>query len=112
MNMRPLIMARLLLRFVGHCVLSGVSTARVILQRGRSPAGLVRLRFAPMSETGAAVFGAMVTLTPGSSVIDIDMHQREMLLHLLDTSNAEAAVAAIRRDFERDITALFPEVRT
>lgn len=112
MSLSPLIAARLLLRFIGHCVLSGVSTARIILQRGRSSAGLVRLRFAPMSETGAAVFGAMVTLTPGSSVIDIDMHHREMLLHLLDTSNAEAAVATIRRDFERDIAALFPEVRS
>jgi multisubunit Na+/H+ antiporter MnhE subunit len=111
MSLRPLIVARLLLRFVGHCVLSGVSTARIILQRGRTTAGLVRMPYAPMSETGAAVLGAMVTLTPGSSVIDIDVDRREMLLHLLDTATAEATVAAIRRGFERDIGALFPEVR-
>ncbi len=105
----PLIASRLLCRFVAHCVLSGLSTARIILLRRRETSGLVRMRFAPMSETGAAVLGAMVTLTPGSSVIDIDMRKREMLLHLLDTRGAEATVAAIRRDFERDVRALFPE---
>ncbi len=111
MRLRPLLATRLLLRFVGHCVLSGLSTARIILQRGRSPGGLVRMRFVPMSETGAAVLGAMVTLTPGSSVIDIDLDQREILLHLLDVSTAAATVTAIRRDFERDISALFPEAQ-
>lgn len=111
MRLRPVAAVRLLLRFIGHCVLSGISTARIILQRGRTSAGLVRMPYAPMSETGAAVLGAMVTLTPGSSVIDIDVERREMLLHLLDVTAAEAMVAAIRRDFERDIRVLFPEVR-
>lgn len=108
MRMRPLVLARLLARFVTHSVTAGITTTRLILRRRPPPAGLVRVRFAPMSETGAAVLGAMVTLTPGSSVIDIDMARREMLLHLLDTRQAEATVAAIRRDFERDVAALFP----
>ena len=105
---RWLALLRLLLRFLAHCVLSGCSTARIILQRQPPAAGLRRLRFAPMSETGAAVLGAMVTLTPGSSVIDIDLEQREMLLHLLDVTTAESSFIAIRRDFERDIVLLFP----
>jgi multisubunit Na+/H+ antiporter MnhE subunit len=108
MRLRPLILARLLLRFLGHSVLAGVSTARIILRRTPPPAGLVRLPYAPMSETGAAVLGAMVTLTPGSSVIDIDSERRELLVHLLDMRTAAAAAAAIRRDFERDIATLFP----
>jgi multicomponent K+:H+ antiporter subunit E/multicomponent Na+:H+ antiporter subunit E len=112
MNLHPLVAARLLLRFLVQCVLSGVSTGRIILQRGRSSAGLVRMPYAPMSETGAAVLGAMVTLTPGSSVIDIDIDRREMLLHLLDVEGAESTIAAIRGDFERDLCVLFPEVQT
>jgi multisubunit Na+/H+ antiporter MnhE subunit len=108
MRLRPLILARLLARFLGHSALAGVTTARIILRRRQPPAGLVRLRYAPMSETGAAVLGAMVTLTPGSSVIDIDSARRELLVHLLDVRTAAAAAAAIRRDFERDIAALFP----
>lgn len=108
MTLRPLLCGRLLLRFAGHCVLSGVATARIILQRRPPPPGLVRMGFAPMSATGAAVLGAMVTLTPGSTVIDIDPERREMLLHLLDTRLSAATLAAIRNDFERDISALFP----
>ncbi len=109
MKWRPLIMARLLLRFSWHCVLSGITTARIILQRTLPPAGLVRLRFAPMTPTGAAVLGAMVTLTPGSSAIDIDLERGEILLHLLDIRTADAALATIRKDFEEDIRALFPQ---
>lgn len=109
MRFRPLIIGRLFLRFFGHCLLSGVSTAGIILQRTAPPAGLVRFRFAPMSVTGAAVLGALVTLTPGSSAIDIDMERREILLHLLDSRLSTASIAAIRRDFEHDISLLFPE---
>jgi multicomponent K+:H+ antiporter subunit E/multicomponent Na+:H+ antiporter subunit E len=104
-----LIICRLFLRFFGHCVLSGVSTAGIILKRTAPPAGFVRFHFVPMSMTGAAVLGAMVTLTPGSSAIDIDMERREILLHLLDTRLTKASVEAIRRDFEHDISLLFPE---
>jgi len=42
-------------------------------------------------------------------VIDIDMAHSEMLLHLLDTRVVEDTLAAIRRDFERDVVALFPK---
>lgn len=61
-----------------------------------------------MSPTGAAVLGALVTLTPGTTVIDIDLQQRKMLLHLLDTRDLETAITTIRRDFEADIGTLFP----
>lgn len=109
MRLRPILCARLLLRFAGHCVLAGIATARLILRRSPPPAGLVRMPFAPMSPAGAAILGAMVTLSPGTTVIDIDLARREMLLHLLDTRDVAAALAAVRRDFEGDIVALFPE---
>lgn len=108
MRLRPLSLAALLFGFVAHAVLAGVSTMRIIVQRRRPAAGFVRLRIVPMSAAGAAVLGAMVSLTPGSSVVDIDMERREMLVHLLDVAGADAAVAAIRRDFERRIARLFP----
>jgi multisubunit Na+/H+ antiporter MnhE subunit len=112
MTLRPVRASRLLLRFALHCVLAGVATARIILRRTPPPAGLVRLPFAPMSATGAAVLGALVTLTPGSTTIDIDLERRELLLHLLDVRAAEATLAVIRDDFEGDVGALFPEEPT
>ena len=99
----------LLLRFLWQVLVSGVSTARIVLRRGRPPAGLIRMGFAPMSETGAALLGCLVTLTPGTTVIDIDMARREMLLHLLDLSRAEATVASIREEFESYVTLLCNE---
>ena len=108
MKARPLVAIRLLLRFASHCVLSGIAIARIILRFAPSSAGLAQMEFAPMSSTGAAILGALVTLTPGATVIDIDLPRRQMLLHLLDTHDLEATIAAIRRDFEADVSALFP----
>jgi len=56
-----------------------------------------------MSETDAAILGAMITLTPGSTVVDIDVQKHKLLLHLLDAGSADAAIASIRHDFDRDI---------
>lgn len=101
-------LVRLALRFIAHCILSGMATARIIVRRRPARSGLVQLRIAPMSETGAAVLAALVTLTPGSSAIDIDPEGHEMLLHLLDLDTADSTIAAIRHDFESDVAALFP----
>jgi multisubunit Na+/H+ antiporter MnhE subunit len=53
----------------------------------------------------------MISLTPGTTTIDIDMERHEMLLHMLDTSGAASAVASIRHDFERYLVILFGKGR-
>ena len=103
---------QLLLRFLKAVVVSGFQTVGVILRasfgaRRRPAAAFVRVRFAPMSEGGAALLGCMVTLTPGTTTIDIDMASRELLLHVLDGSDTDAMVEGIRRDFEPGLVALF-----
>ncbi len=102
----------LLIRFVKAVLVSGLQTVAVILKTGMPggsppPAALVRVRFAPMSEPGAALLGSMVSLTPGTTTIDIDMDRRELLLHVLDATDIEGMVAGIRRDFEPGLCALF-----
>jgi multisubunit Na+/H+ antiporter MnhE subunit len=107
----------LVLRFARAVFVSGLQTVAVIVTSGRPggeppPSRLIRARFAPMTERGAALLGAMVSLTPGTTTIDIDMERRELLLHVLDASDPEAVVAAIRRDFEPGLCDLFrPESR-
>lgn len=106
----------LLLRFLRALLISGLQTVAVILRAGwpggaPPPVALLRVRFAPMSETGAALLGSMVSLTPGTTTIDIDMEHRELLLHVLDASDTEALVAGIRRDFEPGLVALFGRPR-
>lgn len=102
----------LLLRFLKAVVLSGVQTVQVILrsstgERLPPPAALLRVRFAPMNEQGAAILGCMITLTPGTTTLDIDMEKRELLLHVLDASDPDGMVAGIRTDFEPGLVALF-----
>ncbi len=102
----------LLLRFVKAVVVSGVQTVAVILRSGLGerrppPAAFLRVRFAPMTAQGAALLGCMVTLTPGTTTLDIDMDKRELLLHVLDASDTDALVQGIRRDFEPGLVALF-----
>ena len=101
----------LLLRFLLAVVVSGLQTVRVILWvsagRDRTPrVAYLRMRFAPMSEAGATILGCMISLTPGTTVIDVDMERREMLLHVLDAQDATALVAGIRRNFERYLVVL------
>ena len=57
--------------------------------------------------TARALLGSMVSLTPGTTTIDIDMERKELLLHVLDASDTDAVVAGIRRDFEPGLRALF-----
>lgn len=109
---RPIAAIALLLRFLGAVVVSGLQTVRVILwvstSRDRRPeAAYLRMGFAPMSETGAAILGSMISLTPGTTVIDVDMERREMLLHVLDARDTTSLVAGIRRNFERYLVVLF-----
>jgi multisubunit Na+/H+ antiporter MnhE subunit len=102
----------LMLRFGRAVLVSGVETIAVILKTGRPgaappPVALVRVRFAPLSERGAAVLGGMVSLTPGTTTIDIDTERCELLLHVLDASDTDALVNGIRREFEPGLRILF-----
>jgi len=49
----------------------------------------------------------LVTLTPGTTSLDIDTERHEILLHLLDSRQTKATLAAIERDFVRPLRALF-----
>lgn len=102
----------LALRFLKAVFISGFQTVIVIIE-ARGPGGVqphvatMRVGFAPMSETGAALLGAMVCLTPGTTTVEIDMERRELLLHVLDARDIDGLVRGIREDFERYIVVLF-----
>jgi multisubunit Na+/H+ antiporter MnhE subunit len=100
------------LRFLRAVVVSGLQTAMVVLRGGarheRLPrAGFVRVPIAPMSAQGTALLACLVSLTPGTSVIEVDAASRSLVLHLLDLDGADEALADIRRDFEPALLAWF-----
>jgi multisubunit Na+/H+ antiporter MnhE subunit len=101
-------------RFGLAIVTSGMQTIVAIVRQGLDMGTppmptFVRIGFAPMSARGAALLGCMISLTPGTTVIDIDMQRRQMVLHMLDPSQAATAVAAIRHQFEPPLLAWFGE---
>ena len=53
------------------------------------------------------ILAALVTLTPGTSTVDIDPVRRELLLHVLDSEDIETTLSAIRRDFLLPLRSLF-----
>jgi multisubunit Na+/H+ antiporter MnhE subunit len=104
----------LLLRFLWAVAVSGIQTVRIILSSSLSledppPASFVRVRFAPMDARGAAVLGCMITLTPGTTVIDIDMDEREMVVHMLNARESESLVRSIQLSFEPGLLVWFGE---
>jgi multisubunit Na+/H+ antiporter MnhE subunit len=101
--------ATLLVRFAWQVLVAGATTAWIIARPGlRTSPGLVRMRFSDLSPTGAAFLASLVTLTPGTTAVDIDMDEHRLLLHLLDSRNPERTVARIRGEFECYLAVLFP----
>jgi len=95
--------------FLYEVVHSGLTTAWLIAGPGPVPTpGLVRVGFTDLDARGAAVLGALITLTPGTTAIDIDLDRGELLLHLLDASDPHSVAASIHRRFERPLRHLFP----
>jgi multisubunit Na+/H+ antiporter MnhE subunit len=104
---------RLLLRFLLQVVTSGLTTAWSIVRPGRrlSP-GLIRMRYDNLSEFGVTVMGCMITLTPGTTTIDIDTERQELLLHLLDASHPVRTIKKIRNQFEAPLQRMYPDRRS
>lgn len=100
-------MLRLLANFVKELVLSGWTTARVILTpRGQVQPGFARLDYGDLGPVAASLLGMLATLTPGTTSLEIDTERHEIRLHLLDASQTEATLAAIQHDFVRPLQIL------
>lgn len=97
--MRVVLFVSLAFNLFWGAIASGWATAWVILIRPhRIRSGLVRMDYGPLGDTGAAFLAALITLTPGTTAVEIDTDRHELLLHLLDLDQAEATLAQIRCD--------------
>jgi multicomponent K+:H+ antiporter subunit E/multicomponent Na+:H+ antiporter subunit E len=98
----------LILNLFRDLISSGWATARLILRPGEPPrSGFARLSYGDLPAPAANLLGALITLTPGTTTLDIDLERGEMLLHLLDLEGVEATLAAIQRDFLAPIRTLY-----
>lgn len=95
-------------KFFFAVIRAGVQTTCIILRPdpGMKP-GFFEYFFEPMTEVGATLLGSLITLTPGTTTVDIDMNTGRLWVHLLDIRGLEDARREIRREFEEPILVLF-----
>lgn len=100
---------QLFFRFLFQVVLSGTATAWLIVRPRKRPIpGLIRMTYSNLSDLGVSIMGCMISLTPGTTTIDIDPDRGELLIHLLDITDASDKVDGIRREFERPLQRMYP----
>lgn len=86
--------------FLKSALLSGLDTARLILRDQRcAHSGLARMPYGDLGDTSASILSALVTLTPGTTVIEINLQQKEFVLHLLDLEQQDVIITTIQHDF-------------
>lgn len=94
--------------FFSAILMSAWTTSKTIIVDSRAPdRGYARLNYGDLSENGVMLLAAMVTLTPGTSTLDIDTKRHELLLHVLDTSDIDAVLKGLHRNFLIPIRSLF-----
>jgi multicomponent K+:H+ antiporter subunit E len=105
---RPLLAVQLLALFALDIVVANLAVARAAL----SP----RLRLAPrfvhvpldLAEPApVTLLAAMVTLTPGTVSVDINLEARVLLVHALIVEDAAATAAEIKSRYESRIKEIF-----
>ena len=91
---------KLAFNFIRDVILSGWDTARVILRDpGILNSGTTRMAYGELNPAYASLLGALISLTPGTTMIAMDLQRREFLLHLLDLRHRDVTIATIQRDF-------------
>ncbi|MEO5343750.1 MAG: Na+/H+ antiporter subunit E [Gammaproteobacteria bacterium SHHR-1] len=92
-------LSHLLFNLIRGALRSGLQAAAIILLRPkRVQPGFVWLDYGDLEPGPASLLAALVTLTPGSTALEIDPQQRRIRLHLLDIEQAEATRAEIQRE--------------
>jgi multisubunit Na+/H+ antiporter MnhE subunit len=82
-------------------VLSQVRVAQIILLPGKNPItpGFFRLSLGDLTDFEIIILSHSISLTPGTTTVEVDNERRELLIHALEAGNEEAT----RRDIEMNL---------
>ncbi len=102
-------MARFIPVFLYDMVIANISVAVLIL----GPKSRLRTRFLviPLDSTDPYVITlltSVISLTPGTVSSNLSGDRRSLLVHALDSADAEASIARIKRRYERPLMEIFP----
>ena len=88
--------------FIKAAVLSGISTGRLILFTPKDlQGGICEWSYQDLSGYPLAILSMMITLTPGTTVLEVDAKSQILHLHLLDLSQKQQVFEQIEKEYLR-----------
>lgn len=105
---RPLVGVMLFVRVVGDILIANWEVARLVL----GPVERLRPDFVevPLDISHpfvATLLGSIVSLTPGTVSIEIDIGARRLLVHALDIADRQHLIATIKSRYEAPLKEIF-----
>jgi len=90
----------LIFNFLKMAVISGFETARLILFGAKTlQSGIVVMPYDGLGDNTASLMGVLITLTPGTTLLNIDLTHKKLTVHMLDMKKKEQNLAQIHRDY-------------
>lgn len=108
-RVRPIAWARLIARLAYELVKSNLEVATHVLTPGMHfrPA-ILAIPLAPMTDPQIALLANMLTLTPGTAVLDISEDRSLMYVHMIDVPSRSEAIRTIKEGLERRVVEVGP----
>jgi multicomponent Na+:H+ antiporter subunit E len=101
---RVLAVIRLFLIFIRELILSNISVLKVILKPKLDiRPGIFALSTELQKDWEITVLANLITLTPGTLVIDVSSDNKVLYIHAMDIADAEEAINSIKNTFEKAI---------
>jgi multicomponent K+:H+ antiporter subunit E len=102
-----------LLRLIGvllwDILLANLVVARqVLLQRSQLQPGFVYVPLERDDELVAVLLASMITLTPGTVGVRVELAQRRVLVHALHLTDAAALVSEVKQRYESQLLEILP----
>lgn len=92
---------RVALAFVAELAKSTIATMRAVLgPPERLRPAILAVPLDLRSEPGIVLFADLVTLTPGTTSLEVSPDRRTLYVHMLDAPDPQAAIAALKAGFE------------
>jgi multicomponent Na+:H+ antiporter subunit E len=101
---RVLAVMRLFLIFIRELILSNISVLKVILKPKLDiRPGIFALSTELQKDWEITILANLITLTPGTLVIDVSSDNKVLYIHAMDIADAQEAINSIKNTFEKAI---------
>ena len=98
------VMMKLLFIFLKELILSNIAVSKVVMKRSLNiqPA-IFALPTELKKEWEITVFAMLITLTPGTLVLDVSDDKSTLYIHALNSPDVHEAIQSIKQSFEKTI---------